>query len=727
MAKSILGARFWAVHTPWIEPSQSIDNAFFGINIAPSEDPRVDQFIIDRLHELGLQHVRMDFTYESLSSHAERLLNIVLDAGFQVMLDLLPPFDDAKDFDRAAQQRWHDFVVTVADKYGERLTFVEIGSTPNRGKWSGFEPFDYLTAWDIAHQALTERHITVVGPNVSDFEPLCTIQLLSEMQRKDRRPDINTNNLFVERVVQPEVYDHRALGKIMTKVMKLNLVKKAKVMRHIGQQYGIDKLICTYKCWSTKRLRRWSIYPEQKKTDYLIRYLVIAATSGALEKVYWGPMVCSRDGLISDGSTGYPVIDNVTFYRLVRGNFDDYQVKEAFYAYAQLIHLLSGSRCIQAVNQVKGLHHFIFEMADNKQLHMMWTMDRGLIPLSDIYSSTQLAQGRYLDPLGNELTKPVLSVTERPLSIIFDEAVNPIKDKDGLETLDSRPFDRIVGIMPNVQFFAHEQGTWRGMISIFEGEDANEKWQALLPEQLLSAPTISVHRDQRNRVWSIPNPLDDKQVLVVKENRAKGLKKFTYRFKASKGQRHWDNASEMLRRGVNSPMPIAYFERTENTGITHNYYVCDYVDVAFSVRQAFTAFNEGEESYHGFDKQQVLKVVADYCCHLHNEKIIHHDLTGGNLLVTIEDGQMVITAIDIGRATIQYKSRVRERQRLLDLMRCCYKLGWQDREAFMSLYFEAYGRTFDAPWRKSLAYYDWKLKAKKGLKKALKKGFKPKR
>ena len=105
---------------------------------------------------------------------------------------------------------------------------------------------------------------------------------------------------------------------------------------------------------------------------------------------------------------------------------------------------------------------------------------------------------------------------------------------------------------------------------------------------------------------------------------------------------------------------------------------------------------------------------------MHNKKIIHHDLTGGNLLVTTENNEINITAIDIGRASINMMKSISEHQRLLDLMRCCYKLNWPNRELFMDYYFEAYGRKFSHRWKTSLSYYDWKLKTKKKLKRALK-------
>ena len=720
ISQSIIASGFWAKHSPKIQAGVAVENDFFGINIAPGADPKVDDFIIERLQELGLQHVRMNFTYDSLDGYAERLLKRVLEAGFKVLLDLIPPFEDAKTFTMAAQQRWIDFLNTIADKYSDKVACIEIGSTPNRGRWSGFEPMDYLIAWRIANEQLKTRGIVLAGPNVSDFEPLCSIQLLSEMQLQGHAPDIYTNNLFVERVIQPEAFDHRALGKAMTNIMKLNLVKKARVMKAIGHEYGVDNIICTYKCWSSKRLRRWSVTPERKKSDYLIRYLVIAASTGALGQVYWGPLICSRDGLINDGSTGYPVIDNVTFYKQIRGDLSDFEIREAFYAYANIIKLLAGTTCVQAVNADKGLHHFIFETKEQKQLHIVWTQDRGCVNAEQLYSREHLEQAEIMNALGEAVTESVLSFTERPLFLRFEQPTSLQQNEKQLADIQPRPEKVNFGITGEIRYLPWTEGKWHGAVAVKPGEDAKEKAQALLPEKLLSATQLSVHRDQRNKVWSIQHPLDSNGTVVVKENRARGIKKFTYRFKASKGQRHWDNAWEMLRRGVKSPMPVAYYEQTENTGITHNYYVCEYVDAAFSVRQAFTAFGDGQDSFGGFSKEQIIKAVADYACNMHDEKIIHHDLTGGNLLVTTENDEINITAIDIGRATIYIKQNVTEQQRLLDLMRCCYKLNWPNRELFMEYYFEAYGRQFAQRWKTSLSYYDWKLTTKKKLKRLLK-------
>lgn len=68
-----------------------VPHEFTGVCVASQEDPDADASMIGYLNELGIRHVRMDFTYDSLQGHGERFLNGLLDEGFQVLLRLLPP------------------------------------------------------------------------------------------------------------------------------------------------------------------------------------------------------------------------------------------------------------------------------------------------------------------------------------------------------------------------------------------------------------------------------------------------------------------------------------------------------------------------------------------------------------------------------------------------------------------------------------------------------------
>ena len=628
----------WHHCSPLLDDGIVARNDFFGINIAPSADARVDKYIVTRLKEAQIQHVRMDFTYHSLGHDAERLLNYVLAHGFQVMLDLLPPLADAAALaiDTGAQQRWQQFVGDVAAVYGQRVACFEIGATPNRGRWSGFEPHSYLAAWQIAAKALRQYPCTLAAPNVSDFEPANNISLLAAMKRQHIMPNIHTDNLFVERVVEPEAYDHRAAGPWLSDILKLNLIKKARILRALSDYYGAQYTMCTYTCWTTKRLSRWSDNPQQKKADYLVRYLVLASVSGALNRVYWGPLICNRDGLISDGEERYPQIDHVSFYRAVRGDYDKFKPHKAFYALAYIVRKLSGATCMQAVNADNGIHHFIFADEKGAQFHITWVRDRVVVPLSFIYKDGQLADAIFFNGQGEILTAPVLAVSERPLLIEFATGDTAFVDKKTIKNaLIPLPKTQFLSV-DGVQFMPCSEGDWQGAIAVKLGEDMDAKARALLPHNLHNMPISATLRDSRNVVWRINHPLNAADSLVVKQNRARGFKKLSYYFKASKGQRHWNNASKMIRLGIRSPMPVAYFERRKYGSVRDNYYVCEYVANAFSARDAFMAFSKGETTYNDVSKASIFQRLAAYVCHMHNRMIIHCDLSAGNLLMTIK-------------------------------------------------------------------------------------------
>ncbi|MEH6571530.1 MAG: hypothetical protein V7709_20775, partial [Halioglobus sp.] len=178
----------------------------------------------------------------------------------------------------------------------------------------------------------------------SDFEPFYNASILAYMGRFGRTPRVHTDNLFVERVIEPEAYDHRVFGRLATHWLKLNLLKKARILQLIGADNGATELMCTYKCWTSKRLARRSPWPDQKRVDYLVRYLALATASGALRRVYWGPLICARDGLISDQVDAYPVIDQVSYYQKVRGELSNFTINSGFSALAHAVKRFSGAQ-----------------------------------------------------------------------------------------------------------------------------------------------------------------------------------------------------------------------------------------------------------------------------------------------------------------------------------------------------------------------------------------------
>ena len=696
-------------------PSLRVPEDFFGVNIASSEDERCDEYVIARLRELGINNVRLAFSYCSFDGPAARFLDRLLDNRFVVTLVVLPPLDEARKMltDSGVQETWRRFIAEVFSRYARRVAVFEIGSTPNRKKWSGFRPRSYLQAWEIACDAANIHSVSLAGPNIQDFEPSYNAAVLFAMRRMSRVPEIHTNNLFVERVIEPEAYDHRVLGNWATNLLKLNLVKKARLLQYLGARAGCKQTISTCNFWTTKRLSRRSLHPQDKKVDYLARYLVLAATSGALGRVYWGPLICGRDGLIDDRAAGYPEVDHSSFYRSVRGDVDDFIVTPAFFALGYVAQRLRNAYCDNAVSAVNGVSHFAFTGSDHEIFHVCWCRDGQALRLTDLYSEDQLAAAVFTDACGKIVHSPIV-VNERPLFIDFPQSTRQQFRKCPTEISDHLS-EVVYACLPELQGVPWQNQHWRGAFTTTATLPSPSLGDELAPEKIADKPEIEVLRDRRNRLWNIAHPFDQQKQLTVKLNRPRGIKRLTHRFKPSKGRRHWNTASTMLKAGISTPTPIAFYERPSHGGVRDSYYICEFIPDTFSSRQVCAAFRQGQKEFKGLDKHQWFDLMSNLICRMHNSGILHRDLSVGNLrFKQEEDGRTTPYLIDIGRAKVM--KILGGRQRILDLMRICYKLDWPDRELFIQSYIKRWGHAFPPFWRLALRYYDFKQGSKKYIK-----------
>ena len=83
---SLLSPFTWGYLSHKSQAPLRIPEDFFGINIASSEDERCDDYVLDRLRELGINNVRMGFSYCSFDGSATRFLDKLLDEKFAVSL-----------------------------------------------------------------------------------------------------------------------------------------------------------------------------------------------------------------------------------------------------------------------------------------------------------------------------------------------------------------------------------------------------------------------------------------------------------------------------------------------------------------------------------------------------------------------------------------------------------------------------------------------------------------
>ncbi len=707
-------------HRP--HPPVALPADFFGICAASADDPRCDDYVVERLKELGLRCVRVDYGTDSAGGFVERFIHRLVREGFQVGLHLVGTRSEMEALPQPeGAERWRRFLRATFAQFGGQVEFFEIGTTVNRRRWSGFTLPLYLRAWDMAWEEAQasalptsngpEARATIVlaGPNVTDFEPFYNTALLDEMRRRGRPPAIHTDNLFVERATEPEAYDPKILGPAFAPWLKFNTLKKASLLGAIGKWAGVARSFSTHVSWSLRRIRRVLEDAEEQQADYVARYGCLMAASGGFHRVYWGPLIGQREGLIDDGTDFFPEVFHVTFYGRAHGKVGNYRIRPAFHAFRTVNRFLAGTTFTRRVETAGALEIYEFQSATHT-VHVVWCRNGACAVAKECYTPTGLEAARVFDRDGNLMSGTPELFTQRPVYLVWDKRTP--------SCLQPQPTD-LAGVRLSssreVDYAPVQGGEWRGL-ALKRAADRTVNPLSLLPGGFasLEAAGESVLRNKRNRVWLVPAPWDAAQGMVVKHFRpARGLRGMMQAFKPTKALRSWNAAHELLRRGVPTPRPIAWLEHPRTPRVAESYYLCEAFTGGSSARHAFYAFNRGETEFLGIPRAELYRAMAGLLVKMHGRGVFFRDLSAGNLLLRpAKSGRVEFALIDTARARVGVKS-LTIRRRLADLMRLCHPLAWEGREHLLREYFSAAKLRF-APWmRLAFHYYDWKHRIKK--------------
>lgn len=676
-------------------PHRAVPEDFFGVGVASNADPATDTYIIHQLQALGVLHVRLDLSYDDIISYQGRFCEALLNAGFAVTLRLIPPFESAKNMHLTAEQAsWSAFIDAVLKRYGSRVKQIEIGNTINRKRWAGYHWQSFFNAWAIAYQAIKARNITLLGANIQDFEPVYNVSLLKALRDKQQLPDVQTDNLFVERVSEPERFDHRILKYRWAKLFKFNLVKKARLLSKIGRDFDVSHTSSTGAFWAIYRIERKLLHGAQKQADYLTRYFTLLAASGALKQAFWGTLLCHREGLIDDGlqDADYPKLERVAHYQHADGELANYQLQPSFAAMQTVVSNLRGAQYFGYLASGAGLeiHRFL---QHGQQLHVAWTINGQACLLSEIYSETSLMAASYQHRDGQDFG------ADTP-DLLCEEPIYMRWPTDFVvETVATPRLTTPLAIdahRPDSAYFTCSQPNWQGVFVAKNQDEAAQLQTALNPETLLPPEKIQALRHARNVIWSMPHPTDiNRQITVKKPVKMYWHKTLLDRYRPSKARRSWNSAMQLARRDIATATPLAFFEKQGDKSLKQNYFICEFVQNDCHIGQLFSAFGAGETEFMGIAPEVAYAQLARFIWRMHSRGCYFRDLSGGNILVNIhaEYSQAMtlqFTLIDTARARFSDDS-VPMRQRLADLARACNKLHWPGRERFLGHYFACIG------------------------------------
>lgn len=149
----------------------------------------------------------------------------------------------------------------------------------------------------------------------------------------------------------------------------------------------------------------------------------------------------------------------------------------------------------------------------------------------------------------------------------------------------------------------------------------------------------TIIHDDRNQIRLV---VIDGMPIVLKRFKRRNLKgrlRHTF-FRKNKARCAFENAKELLKRGFDTPQPIAYMEVRRIGIIEQVYFACEYTDASM-VDGRLTDSNR-------FDKDLAI-AYAHFVAHMHEKGIQHCDLNPLNTLVTKREGRYHFQLIDINR------------------------------------------------------------------------------
>ncbi len=693
-------------------PNHRLADDFIGICVASNVDPAIDEVVLQALRQLGVKRVRVDVSDDTARVHQTRLITRLHHEHFQVVLHLVQPLTDAKRMPNAeANQGWQQFVSSVLDQCAAQIVAVEIGNTINRKKWSGYSLPGFLQAWDTAYRMAKAHQLTVIGPNLQDFEPLYNVTVLNLLGQQQQLPDLHSNNLFVERVIQPELYDFRILKYRWARALRYNLIKKARLMQKIGAERGVPKLVSSVAFWAIYRIQRQLPAGAQKQADYLTRYFTLLAASGAVTQANWGAMICHREGLIDDGLSDatYPALERVAYYASADGEPNQYRQHPSFAAFKTVVHWLNGAQYVAAIASQAGLelHHL---RQHDREVHIAWTINGQCAHLKHLYSAETLAQAQLFDRDGVPIVHAAL-VTESPMYLTWPLGTVieclPVNSPLTGTVIDQHVAGRT--------YFPIEEGEWRGMLLAKDATEAAMLWQAWHPERLKAPSKQAALRHARNAIWPMPDPRQPERRVTVKQPITMHWhKQWLDRLKPSKAKRSWNGAMELMRRGVGTAMPVAFFEHRNDPTLRKNFYICEFVQHDFAISEAFVAFSQGAQQFKGVTHETLYRAFARFSAHMHGAGIYFRDFSGGNILVQRHETDIRFVLIDTARLHA-YPKGVPRKLGLADLTRALNKLHWSGRKRVLQHYLAGSGTRLQASMLWPFYLYDFKVTLKRTI------------
>jgi hypothetical protein len=203
--------------------------------------------------------------------------------------------------------RWAAMVRDVVGKSADFAEFFEVGHAPNRCKWGVWDYHEAAGLWAGLREVAVEfPEVKLAGPSCIDFEPYAVLPMMG-MLPKDEGFWAPSAELYVDRRGAPE--NRQGRHDAVSKAAWLRAAARAS-----GAKWADDRLVVTEVNWPLVGTGAWSpvcspydttgprkndpSVDEDACAAYLARYVLLAACSGHVSRVYWWRLAAHGYGLV---------------------------------------------------------------------------------------------------------------------------------------------------------------------------------------------------------------------------------------------------------------------------------------------------------------------------------------------------------------------------------------------------------------------------------------------
>jgi tRNA A-37 threonylcarbamoyl transferase component Bud32 len=131
-------------------------------------------------------------------------------------------------------------------------------------------------------------------------------------------------------------------------------------------------------------------------------------------------------------------------------------------------------------------------------------------------------------------------------------------------------------------------------------------------------------------------------------------------FRKSKAERSFEYANSLIKFGIETPKPIAFFENSSLLGLQESYYICEYLNYDLTYRELVT-----NPEYP--NAENILRQFTKFTWKLHEKGVYFKDHSPGNTLIVQHEKEYSFFLVDLNRMSffeLDFEARMKNFSRL---------------------------------------------------------------